>query len=481
MSDTPFFVDVTEFFAKNSYLCTPYVCECIKIYYNRFIMNVVREHREDLTSLIRVTVGEADYAQEVDKILRDYKRKANIPGFRRGMVPMSIINRMYRKGVVAEQAYKCASNGCFEYLDKEKIEYVGDVLPSDEQKEFDFDNQTEFEFVFEIGEAPAINIELSDKDKLTYYNIEISDKMHENYRSNYLRRFGRLVDVESVERDEALSATLDNGEMRVEDAYVGLISLGDEERKPFVGKKVGDKMQINVNELFKNEAQRAAVLGVKKEELEGVKPEFEMEITKIRRFADPELNEEFFKAAFPDGKVTDEKGLDEYIDAQIGAELKRESEYLFVAQMRNMLLKKADLKLPEAFLKHWLYVINEGKYTEAQIEQDFENFMKMYRWSLIQKHYAKELNLTVSEEEALEEAKALAAMQFAQYGMASAPDDMLTNYGRSILGNKQEAGKIYDKLFETKVVDALRSQIKVTEKSVSAEEFGKIAEATNAQ
>ena len=131
-------------------------------------MNIVREHHEDLTSLIRVTVSQPDYAEAVEKTLREYKRKANVPGFRPGMVPMGIINKMYRKGVLAEQAYKLASNACFEYLEKENIDFIGDVLPSDEQKEFDFDNQTDFEFVFQIGEAPAIDIKLSDKDKLTY-------------------------------------------------------------------------------------------------------------------------------------------------------------------------------------------------------------------------------------------------------------------------------------------------------------------------
>jgi trigger factor len=289
-----------------------------------------------------------------------------------------------------------------------------------------------------------------------------------------------LVEVEAVEADEALSGTLDNGEMRVEDAYVGLISMTDEERKPFIGKKVGDKMSVNVNELFKSESQRAAILGVKAEELAEIKPEFELEITKIRRFAEPELNEEFFKMAFPEGNVKDEKGLDEFIDAQIAGDLKRDSDYLFVQHMREMLVEKAGMKLPEAFLKHWLFVINEGKFSMEEIEKDFAGFLKMYEWSLVQKHYAKELNLEVTEEEALQEAKALAAMQFAQYGMASAPDDMLTNYGRSILENKQEASKIYDKLFESKIVEALRAQIKVSEKKVSTEEFGKIVEKLNA-
>ena len=152
--------------------------------------------------------------------------------------------------------------------------------------------------------------------------------------------------------------------------------------------------------------------------------------------------------------------------------------------MRELLVKKADMKLPEAFLKHWLFVINEGKFSMEDIEKDFAGFLKMYEWSLVQKHYAKELDLKVTEEEALQEAKALAktlaAAQFAQYGMASAPEDMLTNYGRSILENKQEAAKIYDKLYESKIVDALREQVKVSNKKVSTEEFGKIVEKLNA-
>ena len=193
-------------------------------------MNIVREQREQNTSLIKVTVGEQDYAQEVDKALREYKRKANVPGFRPGMVPMSLIRKMYGKGVLAEQSYRKASNSVFEYLQKENIDYLGDVIPSEEQGDFDFENGTEFEFVFEIGEAPEIKLELSDKDKLTYHKIKVDKKMHEDYRSNFLRRFGRLVDAEKVSSDEALTVTLDNGEMKVEDAYVGLISMSEEER-----------------------------------------------------------------------------------------------------------------------------------------------------------------------------------------------------------------------------------------------------------
>ena len=438
-------------------------------------MNIVKEQREQNTLLIKVTVGESDYGEAVEKALRDYKRKANIPGFRPGMVPMGIIRKMYGKGMVAEQSYRTASNAVFEYLQKEKIDYVGDVIPSEEQGDFDFENNTEFEFMFEAGVAPAIELELSQKDKLTYSSIEIDKKMHDDYRSNYLRRYGRLVDVESVESDEALSVTLDNGDMQVQDAYVGLISMNDEERKPFLGKKVGDKMHVNVNELYKSASQRAAILQVKENELEGINPEFELEITKIRKFADPELNEEFFKMAFPAGNVTDEAGLDAFLDGQIAAELRRESDYLFTLQLRNYLLEKANLQMPAEFLKRWLYVINEGKFSKEDIEKDFDAFLKMFTWNYLQKHFIREEKISVSAEEALEEAKALAQAQFAQYGMPAAPADMLENYGKQILSDKEQSQKIYEKLYEVKVVEAVKGKIKITEKAVSSEDFAKLA------
>ncbi len=438
-------------------------------------MKIVKEQRDGGCSLVRVTVAEADYGETVEKELRTYRRKANIPGFRPGMVPMGIVKKMYGKSVLAEQSYRTASNAVFEYLQKEKIDYLGDIIPSEEQGDFDFDNNTEFEFVFEFGEAPEIKLELSDKDKLTYNRIKIDKKMHGDYRSNFLRGYGRLVDADEVTSDEALSVTLDNGDMQVADAYVGLISMSEEERKPFIGKKVGYKTEVNINELYKNPSQRAAILQVKENELEGIKPEFTLEITKIRKFAEPELNEEFFKMAFPQGNVTDEASFDKFIDERIEAELSRESDYLFTLQLRDYLVKKAGLKMPEAFLKRWLYTINEGKFTKEDIEKDFDQFLKMFTWNYLQKHFIQTDKLTVSKEEATAEAKALAAAQFAQYGMPSAPDNMLEDYAKRILEDQNQSQKIYEKLFEVKVVEAVKSKIAVTEKAISADDFAKKA------
>ena len=438
-------------------------------------MNITREQRDGGISVLKVVVGEADYGKAVENQLREYKRKAQIPGFRPGMVPMGIVKKMYGKHVLAEQSYHIASNSVFEYLQKENIDYVGDVIPSEEQGEFDFENGTEFEFMFEIGEAPKIDINFTAKDKVVYNKIKVDKKMHTEYRTNYLRRYGRLVEVDKVANDEALNVTLDNGDMRIEEAYVGLISMSDEERKAWKNKKVGYKTKVNINELDKKPEQRAAVLSVKQEELEGINPEFELEITKIRRFADPELNEEFFKMAFPAGNVSSEEELDKFIDEEIEKELKRECDFMFVNAVRNFIIEKANIQMPEVFLKRWLYVINEGKFSREEIEKDFGAFIKMFTWNYLQKHFITEGELKVSQEEAKAEAMQFAAMQFAQYGMPSAPQDMLENFAKQIMDNKEQLQKIYEKLYEEKVVEYIRGKVKVTEKAISADEFAKIA------
>ena len=439
-------------------------------------MNITREQREVGTSLLKVVVNEQDYGEAVEKMLREYKRKANIPGFRPGMVPMGVVRKMYGKGAVAEQAYKIASNSVFEYLQKENIDYVGDVIPSDEQGDFDFENNTEHEFMFEIGEAPKIEVALSKDDKLTYNKIKVDAQMIEGYKDNYLRRYGRLVDVEAVAKDEALTVALDNGEIAVDDAYVGLISMSDEERAAFLGKKVGDKMEVDVNELYKSASQRAAILKVKEEELESINPKFTLEIKQIRQFANPELNEEFFKMAFPAGNITSEAELDKFLNSEIETELGREADFLFTIRVRNFLMEKLALQMPADFLKRWLYVINEGKFTKEDIEKDFDAFLKMFTWNYIQKHFIQTYELRVSDEEAQAEAKEFAKAQFAQYGMPSAPEEMIENFSKQILENKEQAQKIYEKLYELKVVEYVKSQVKVTTKAVSSEEFAKMAQ-----
>ncbi len=437
-------------------------------------MNIVREQRAELNSLIKITVSESDYAEAVKKSLTEYKRKANVPGFRPGMVPMGVIKKMFGKGVLAEQSYRCATDAAYDYLKSEGIDFLGDMIPSEEQGDFDFDNNTEFEFIFEIGEAPAFNLEITDKDQITYNRIAIEDKMRSDFRANFLRRFGRLEDTDVVTSDEAVMGTLDNSEINVEEAYVGLVSMSEEERAPFIGKKVGDKMTVNVNEIYKTASQRAAILQVKEDELEGINPEFSFEVTNIRRFAEPEMNEEFFKLAFPGGEVSDEAGLAAFVDSQISVELDRESDNLFSIQLRNYITEKANLTMPVEFLKRWLYTINEGKFSKEEIEKDFDQFLEIYTWNFIRSKVIAAEKLEVSQEAALEEAKAVAQMQFAQYGMPSAPEDMLVNYAQQMLADKEQGKRIFETLYDKAVIDSYKAKMTLNEKSVSTEEYSEL-------
>lgn len=438
-------------------------------------MNVVRENLENQTALLRVTVGEADYKEQVEKQLKDYKRKANVPGFRPGMVPMGIINKMYRKSVVADNAYRKATDAAFDYIKENNIETVGDLMPSDKQGEMDFDKGTDFEFVYEIGLAPEVELSLTKKNTITKYIIEPNDDMRKGFRSNYMRRFGKLVDVDAVADDEALTGTLTQGETTIDDAYVGLISLDEEARKPFIGKKVGDTVEVDVNVIYKTPSQRASILGVKEAELEGMDPKYTFTITQIRKFAEPEMNDEFFKLAFPAGDVKNEAEFNAKIDEQVRTELAKETEFKFTNDLRKYLLEKTNLTLPEAFLKNWLYRVNEGKFSMEEIEAEFPQFLDMLRWDLIRRKVMKDNNIEITQEDIKAEAKELAMMQFQYYGMHTVADDMLENFVGSILGNKEEVHKLYDKVGERKVIEAVAAQMKVNEKSVTPEEFQKLA------
>lgn len=434
-------------------------------------MNVVRENLADQTALIRVTVTEADYAEKVDKAIKSYKRKANVPGFRPGMVPQAIVNKMYRKGILADETYRIATEQAFGFIKDNKIETIGDLMPSGEQQPLDFDNQTEFDFIFHVGLAPEIDLNLSKGDVIEKIVVTPGQDMVDGYRSNFLRRYGKLVDVDVVEKEEAVSVTLSNEEMTIEDAYVGLISMNDDERAPFIGKRVGDKMEVNINELYKNPSQRASILSVKEDELAAVSPEFSLEITKIRKFADPELNEEFFAMAFPEGDVKNEGEFEAKMVEQVNAELEGQTAFKFTDSVRDYLVGKTNLSLPENFLKEWLFAINEGKFTMEDIEKEFPQFLAMMRWDLIKRKIATDNNIEVTAEDAKNEAKGLALMQFRYYGMNSVADDMLENYANQILSNKEEAHKIYDKVGESKVIDAVAAAVTIEPKSMSIEDF----------
>lgn len=442
-------------------------------------MNVLIENLADQTALIKVTIEEADYSEKVEKVLKTQRRKAAVPGFRPGMVPMAIINKMYRKSATADQTYHAATDAAFEYIKENKLDIMGDLMPAEDQAELNFDTDKNFEFVFQVGLAPEVKIDLSKEDTIEKYVITPTEEMITGYRDNFLKRYGKLVDVDKIEKDEAVSVTLSNDEMTIEDAYVGLISMDDDQRAPFIGKVVGDTMDVNVNEIYKDAKQRAAILSVDETELDSLNPNFKLEITKIKAFRNPEINEEFFAMAYPDSSVKNQAEFEADTLQKVNDELASQTEFKIVDQVRDYMIKKSNLSLPENFLKNWLFQINEGKFTMEDIEKEFPAFLDMMRWDLIKRAVAIGQNLEVKEEDAVNEAKAMALMQFRYYGMNQVADDMLENYAKQILSNKEEAKKIYEKVGERKVVDAIISMVSIKEVPMTIDQFSQMVREQN--
>lgn len=437
-------------------------------------MNVTRADQAGQTTIITVTVEGKDYAEKLEKTLKEHKRKATIPGFRPGMVPMAMINKMYRKSAMADITYRMATDAAFDFIKTEQIDPVGDLMPADAQKEIDFDTQADFDFVFEIGLAPKVNLDFDAKDKVEKIVVTPTKEMIDGFTDNYLRRYGKLVEVDKVEKEEAVSCTLENADMKIEEAYVGLISMADEDRKPFVGKKVGDKMEVNVNELYKDPKQRAAILSLKETEMESMNPVFELEVTKIRKFENPKLDAEFFALAFPEGDIKDEKAFEAKMLEMVTAELASQTEFKWLDTVRDYVVEKSAMTLPEEFLKSWLFNINEGKFTMEQIQAEFEDFTRMMKWDLVKRAVAKAEKLEVTKEDAMSEAKAVALAQFRQYGMASVADDMLENYATQMLSNQEQAKQMFEAAGEKKVIDALIAKLTVKEKKMTVDEFSQM-------
>ncbi len=417
-----------------------------------------------------ITVEASDYQSKVDEKLKGIKKSANIPGFRPGMAPISLIKKMYGRSVLPEVSYNQAIDALFADLKENNVNFIAEPLPSEDQPQIEFVDGENISYSLDVAVIDAINLDLS-AIAIDKYTLMINDEMREGYSSNLLNRFGELVDVEEIAKDEAVSVTLSQEDMTIEDAYVGLISMNDSERAPFIGKKVGDTMVVNVNELYKTPSQRASILSVSEEELENINPEFNLTVTRIRKFALPERNEEFFAKAFPDGSIANEEQFKAYVEAQLRNDLDRETYYKLVIDTRNKVLEASGVVIPEEFVKRWLYTINEGKVSREDIDRDYPQFVDMMRWDIVKRDLAAESGVKVEQEELLAEAKRSAQMQFMQYGMQNVEEEMLENYARQILSNKEEQRRIFDSIYDMKLVDYITPKAIVVDREVTIEEF----------
>jgi len=449
-------------------------------------MNVNRKNIDDLNAVLTIDVVKSDYEDKVENVLKDYRKKANIKGFRPGMVPMGMIKKMYGKAVQIDEINKVVTENIQKYITDEKLEILGDPLPKiDEQERIDFDTQEEFSFSFELGLAPVIEINLSKKNKINQYEIIIDEKMKNDYLENYTRRYGELRKAETTEGKDVLKGKIEAinnaGEIipegpAVDDTSIGIDIIKDKKiQKQFIGKAQNDTVDFDIKKAFPNDTEIAGILHKKKEEVGELNENFRFTIKEISRFHPAEIGEELFTRIYGEGVVNSTEEFMKKIEDEITINLKRESDFKLMMDVKNQVIEKTDFNLPEEFLKKWLLKVNENT-TEEQIEKEFDNFRKDLKWQLIRNKVARDNEVKITEEELQKEAENITRYQFQQYGLFYATDEQIANYAKETLKREEDAKRIAEKILEEKVILNLKELVKLENKSIKVEDFNKLFE-----
>ncbi|NDV45998.1 trigger factor [Paludibacter sp. 221] len=449
-------------------------------------MNIAKKEIDQNNATLTISIEKADYADKVEKTLRDYRKKANMPGFRPGMVPMNLMKKMYGKSILAEEINKQVSETLYDYIRENNINILGEPLPNEtEQPEIDFDTQENFEFVFDIAIAPEFDVNLTQKDKITYYNIKVSDDMIDNQVKAYTGRYGKYIQEEEVEEKDMVKGDLfeleggkvKDGGIHVEGAVLTPAYMQDEDQKKlFVGAKKGDVIVFDPKKAYENVNEVSSMLKISKEQAETFNSECQITIEGITRYHEAEVNQELFDKIYGEGIVKTEAEFHEKIKESIQVNLKEDSDYKFALDARDTLVKKLkDVQFPDEFLKRWLITTNETL-TAEKLGEDYPKMIEDLKWHLTKDKLMKANDIKVEPAEVEEYAKKVARAQFAQYGMIGIEDDILTNYAQDMLKKEDTIRNIVDKVAEDKVLATVKKSVKITEKEVSIEEFNKMFE-----
>jgi trigger factor len=450
-------------------------------------MNITKEKVDELNATLKIHIEEKDYTGRVDDVLKDYRKKVTLDGFRPGKVPAGLVRRMYHRPVMVEEINKLVSESVTNYIREENIRILGDPLPSEKQKkDIDWEHQTEFEFDFDLGLAPELEISLSQKDKIPFYEIQIDKQMIAETKDSYAGRMGRMETVQQVEGSESLKADfiqidregnpVDEG-IHSHDAYFSLEVVRDEKtRMAFMARQVGDTVDLDIRKALPNDTEIASLLKIDKAEVPEIAPNFRVTIKEISKFVKAEFNQDLYDRLYGKDEVKTMEEFEARIEEDLKKGLKRDSEYRFTVDVKKALLKKYRFDLPVEFLKRWLVLVNEDKVTAEQIEEDFPKFEDDLKWQLIRDQIVKDREIKVEAEEIRAAARETALMQFQQYGMMNVPEENLNNYATEMLKNEDERRKTVERILEKKVMDYIRAQVKLDNKQITVEKFNKLFE-----
>lgn len=434
-------------------------------------MNITKNQIDDLNVQVTISVANEDYAETVRKRLNEAKRKADIRGFRRGMAPLSLIQKLYGDQALYEAVNTVVSDALNGFIRDEKLRVVGEPLASEDQVENEWKAGNDFVFKFDIAQTPELNFEVSKDDKIPYYEINVTKAAKEEMKKNMLSQAGSLEEAEKTTADDYIIADIANEEHSAEGVYVSIRNVAEDVRPQFVGLKADDKITVNVNEAFTNETDRAAMLKVGKDKLASLNPEFTFTVVNVKAFVPAEENQETYDKLFGKDAVKSAEEFDARIEQQIQSNHKQDADYRFSLDARKYFLDKADVKLPEAFLKRWLSYVNEGKFTKEQIDEEFDSFLKDFRWQLVRGYIMQKFGLKVEDKDIHDAAVSYAAYQYAMYGMGNVSENILEDAAKSMLGDERQVQRLEEQVEDNKAITAIRENVTLVSKKISEDKF----------
>ena len=451
-------------------------------------MNVSLQNNDKVSALLTVKIEKADYQDRVQKALKDLRHKAQMPGFRPGMVPAGLMKKMYGKQVTADEVNKLLSETLYKYIQDNKINILGEpMINQEKQAQIDFDTQEEFEFTFDIALAPEFKLELSKEDKVDYYHIDVTDEMVENQVKMYAQRNGKYEKVDAYEANDMMKGILaeldENGSVKeggiqVEDAVMMPQYMKNEDQKAiFNGAKVNDVLVFNPATAWdNNEAELASLLKIEKAAAAEVKANFSYQVTEITRFVAGDLNQEIFDQVFGKDAVKSEEEFRARVKEGIQAQFAMDSDYKFLIDFRKAMMEKVGkLEFPDALLKRIMLANNADK-GEQFVEENYDKSIEELTWHLIKEQLVEANQIKVDNDDVTAMAKEATKAQFAQYGMMNVPDELLDNYAKEMLKKKESVDGLVNRAVETKLIAAVKPQVSLVEQTVSIEEFNKMFE-----
>ncbi|MBF1063035.1 MAG: trigger factor [Prevotellaceae bacterium] len=448
-------------------------------------MKVSFENPDKINGRLTITVEENDYKDEVDKTLKDYRKKANVPGFRPGQVPMGMIKRQFGASVKMDAINKIVGEQINKYITDNKINMLGQPLASEAQQPQDLEKEGPYTFIFDIAVAPEFDIELTNKDKVDYYDITVDDALIDRQVEMFASRLGKNVDVEEYADGDVVKGDLrelddkgntkENG-LTVEGAMVMPEYIkAAAQKKLFKGAKVGDIITFNPRKAYKeSDAELASLLKIEKDKVADYESDFSYQITGIQRFKNHAVDQELFDQTFGKDQVKDEKEFREKIAEGLKKQLEKESDYKFLMDVRKYAEDKVgQLTYPDALLKRVMKENNKDKDQEF-IDKNYEASIKELTWSLIRNKLSEKAQIKVNDEDVRNAARETARIQFAQYGMNNVPDEYVNNYADELLKKQDTVQQFVDRAIDLKLIEATKKDVKLNKKSISLDDFNKM-------